>query len=137
MVRKFMKSQTVNADVVTMQKPVAGLPVFLTLIAVSVFFPDLLGNLDELLKCCSFPPIFIPYAIGSGICLAMAWIYLYRTLHIATASYMTLMSMVTPIIVSALALIFLDERLILIQIVGAGLIVLSGMAIYFSDIAYS
>jgi drug/metabolite transporter (DMT)-like permease len=55
----------------------------------------------------------------------------------ATASYMTLMSMVTPIIVSVLAMVFLDERLIGIQVVGAGIIILSGAATYISDIAYS
>jgi drug/metabolite transporter (DMT)-like permease len=67
----------------------------------------------------------------------MAWIYLYRTLDVATASYMTLMSMATPIIVSALALAILDERLVWVQIVGGGMIILSGVAIYFSDIAYT
>jgi O-acetylserine/cysteine efflux transporter len=137
LVRKFIKTQAVNADIVTMQKPLASLPVFGMLIGISVFMPEKLGNLNTVLKCCIFVPSYSIYAIGSGICLAMAWIYLYRTLQIATASYMTLMSMVTPIIVSVLALSFLDERLVLIQIVGAGMIVLSGVAIYFSDIAYS
>ena len=49
---------------------------------------------------------------------------------------MTLMSMATPIIVSVLAFVFLGERLVLIQGIGAGMIVLSGVTIYFSDIAY-
>jgi len=137
LVRRFLKTQAVNADVVTLQKPLAGLLVFGALIGISVFSPAILGNFNNVLKCCTFVPSYSIYAIGSGICLAMAWIYLYRTLQLATASYMTLISMVTPIIVSVFALIFLDERLILIQIVGAGLIVLSGVAIYFSDIAYS
>ncbi len=135
MVRKIMTTNAVPADTVTMQKPLAGLPVYLALIAVSVFFPQLLGNLNNVLRCCSFDLSFISFAIGSGICLSMAWIFLYRTLHVATASYMTLMSMVTPIIVSVLAVAFLDEKLIWIQGVGAGLIILSGVTIYFSDIA--
>jgi len=135
MVRKIMTTNAVPADAVTMQKPLAGLPVYLALIAVSVFFPQLLGDLNNVLKCCTFDLAFIPFAIGSGICLSMAWIFLYRTLHVATASYMTLMSMVTPIVVSVLAVAFLDEKLIWIQGVGAGLIILSGVTIYFSDIA--
>ncbi|MCP4142456.1 MAG: DMT family transporter [Chloroflexi bacterium] len=137
LVRKFMQSEAVNADVVTMQKPVASLPVFGVLIGISLFVPEILGNLDTVLDCCTFTPVFIPYAIGSGICLAMAWIYLYRTLKIATASYMTLMSMVTPIIVAVLAMVFLKEQFVLVQLVGGSLILLSGIAIYFSDIAYS
>ena len=137
MVRKILRAQAVHADVVTMQKPMASLPVFLALVGVSVYYPEILGNLKDVLQCCTFPPANIPYALGSGFFLAMAWIYLYRTLHIATASYMTLMSMATPIIVSVLAMVFLDERLFWVQVVGAGLIILSGVMIYFSNIAYS
>ena len=137
LVRKTLRTQAVNADVVTMQKPLASLPVFLILVGASLFSPQLLGGLQPVLSCCTFSPTYLPYAIGSGFCLAMAWIYLFRTLNVATASYMTLMSMVTPIIVSLLAIVFLDERLILIQIIGGGLIVLSGVAIYFSDIAFA
>lgn len=137
MVRKILRAQAVHADVVTMQKPMASLPVFLALVGISVYYPELLGNLRGVLQCCAFSPPYIPYALGSGFFLGMAWIYLYRTLHVATASYMTLMSMATPVIVSALAMVFLDERLVWVQIVGAGLIILSGVAIYFSDIAYS
>jgi len=137
MVRKFMTTQAVSADVITMQKPVASLPVFLALIGISIFFPEMLGNLSTVLNCCSFTPSFIPFAIGSGICLAMAWIYLYRTLHLATASYMTLMSMVTPIIVGVLAMVFLNEKFVLIQFAGAGMIIISGVVIYLSDIAYA
>jgi drug/metabolite transporter (DMT)-like permease len=137
MVRKILRTKTVLADVVTMQKPMASLPIFLALVGISVYYPELLGNLNSVLKCCTFSLAYIPYALGSGIFLAMAWIYLYRTLHLATASYMTLMSMATPIIVSVLAVMFLDERLVWIQVVGAGLIILSGVAIYFSDVAYT
>jgi len=136
LVRKILRTQAVLADVVTIQKPMASLPVFLVLVAISLFYPAMLGELKDVLQCCAFSAAYIPYALGSGFCLAMAWIYLYRTLHITTASYMTLMSMATPIIVSVLALVFLRERLVLVQGIGAGMIVLSGVAIYFSDIAY-
>jgi len=136
LVRKVLKTQSVRADVVTIQKPLASLPVFVLLIGISLFNPGMLGNLSSVLKCCTFSSAYIPYAIASGVCLALAWIYLYRTLHMTTASYMTLMSMVTPIIVSVLAMVFLDERLIGIQVVGAGIIILSGAATYISDIAF-
>jgi drug/metabolite transporter (DMT)-like permease len=137
LVRKILKTQAVHADVVTLQKPMASLPIFLVLVGISLIYPELLGNDHHVLNCCTFSPAYVPYALGSGLFLAMAWIYLYRTLNIATASYMTLMSMATPIIVSTLAMVFLDERLILIQVVGAGMIIVSGVAIYFSDIAFT
>ena len=136
LVRKVLRTQAVHADVVTIQKPLAGLPVFLILIGISGLSPALPGSLKDILHCCTFSISYLPYAMGSGFCLAMAWIYLYRTLDVATASYMTLMSMATPILVSLLAMVFLDEHLIWIQILGGGMIILSGVAIYFSDIAY-
>ncbi|MGD8403336.1 MAG: DMT family transporter [Anaerolineales bacterium] len=137
LVRKTLRTHAVDADVVTMQKPLASLPVFFVLIGISQFSPKLFGNLQPVLKCCTFSPDYFPYAIGSGICLALTWIFLFRTLSLASASYMTLMSMVTPVIVSILALTFLNERLILIQILGAGLIILSGVAIYFNEKVFS
>jgi len=136
LVRKILRTKSVRADVVTIQKPLSSLPVFLILVGISTVIPAIPGDLKDVLACCAFSVTYLPYAVGSGICLAMAWIYLYRTLDVATASYMTLMSMATPVIVSALALVFLEERLVGVQIVGGGLVVLSGMAIYFSDIAY-
>ena len=137
LVRKTLRTHAVDADVVTMQKPLASLPVFFVLIGISQFSPNLFGSLQPFLKCCTFSASYLPFAIGSGVCLAMTLIFLFRTLSVATASYMTLMSMVTPVIVSVLALTFLDEKLVLIQIVGGGLIILSGVAIYLSDIALS
>jgi drug/metabolite transporter (DMT)-like permease len=134
-VRKVLKTQSVKADVVTMQKPIAGFPVLMLLIGFSVIFPRGLGNLSQVLTCCSLSASFLPYAVVSGFCLAMAWIFLYRTLNVATASYMTLMSMVTPIIVSILAIFLLGERMVLIQVAGAGMIILSGVVVYLSDIS--
>lgn len=134
-VRSLLKQQAVNPDVVTIQKPLAGAPIFLGLVGFSMFYSDRLGNLGEVLACCSFSTNFLPYALASGFCLAMAWIFLYRTLNVSTASYMTLMSMVTPIFVSILAMILLGERLIGIQVVGAGMILLSGVMVSLSDIS--
>ena len=137
LVRKILKTKSVRADVVTLQKPLASLPVFMILVVLSIYFPGVFGNLSNVLQCCFISMTSLPYAIASGICLALAWIFLYRTLHMATASYMTLMSMVTPIIVSFLALVFLNERLIWIQVLGAGLILFSGAATYISDIVFN
>ena len=134
-VRKILKEQSISADVVTLQKPLAGIPVFLGLVGLSILFADQLGNLGEIIDCCSFSASYIPYALVSGFCQAMAWIFIYRTLAVSTASYMTLMSMATPIIVSILAIVFLNETLVPIQILGAGMILSSGVLIYFSDIS--
>jgi drug/metabolite transporter (DMT)-like permease len=137
LVRKFIKSQPIRADVVTMQKPIAGITVLFVFIAILGFISTIFGGQLAVLNCCTFSSAYLPYAISSGFCLAMAWFYLNRTLKVATASYMTLMSMVTPVIVGVLAFIFLGERLELVQVIGAGMILSSGVVVFFSDIVYS
>ncbi|MGB2965082.1 MAG: DMT family transporter [Anaerolineales bacterium] len=136
LVRKYLKAQSVRADIVTLQKPIAGLPVILVLVGISVWHPVIFGKLGLIIACCKAPLSSLPYAFGNGLCLAITWIYLNRTLEVSSASYMTMMSMVTPVIVSLLAIFFLNETVIWIQIVGAGMIILSGVVIYFSDISH-
>jgi len=136
LVRRFLKNQPIQADVVTMQKPLASFPVLLLFIGVSQFYSSAAGEFNQLLSCCIFSTQDLLYAVLNGFCLAMAWIFLFRTLKVSTASYMTLMSMLTPVIVSLLALAFLGETLVWVQIIGAAIVILSGIVIYFSDIAY-
>jgi uncharacterized membrane protein len=136
MVRKFLKNQPLDPDVVTMQKPLASLPVLLLLVGLVSAYTNFSTTPDPLFRCCSIKPADFIYGVLTGICLAMAWIFIYRTLKVSTASYLTLMSMMTPVLVSILAIIFLGESLLMIQAVGAGLIIISGVMIYYSDMAY-
>ena len=136
LVRNFLKDQPLNPDVVTMQKPMASLPVLLVLAGIAMIINTQSGMQSALLSCCETSSTDLIYGLLTGVCLAVAWIFIYRTLKVSTASYMTLMSMLTPVIVSVLAIIFLGETLVLIQAIGAGLILISGIVIYFSDIAY-
>ena len=135
LVRRILRSQPVNPDVVTMQKPVAGLLVLLLLVGAVVIFGELSGSQSPIFGCCTVSPSYLTYAAATGICLAGAWFYLNRTLKVATASYMTLMSMVTPVLVGILALFFLGETLVWIQVIGAALIIMSGIAISLRGIA--
>lgn len=135
LVRKYLKTQPVRVEIVTLQKPIAGLPVILGLVSLSVWNPSIFGALQQVMSCCEAPLAALPYTIGNGFLLAMTWIYLNNTLEVSSASYMTMMSMITPVIVSLLAMIFLGETLIWIQILGAGLIILSGVVTYFSGIS--
>jgi len=135
LVRKHVKSQPIKIELVTFQKPLAGLPVVLVLVSLAVWSPDIFGSLSQTLSCCKPPLAVLPHTVGNGFLLAMTWTYLNNTLKISSASYMTMMSMITPVIVSLLAIIFLGETLIWIQILGAGLIILSGVVTHFSSIA--
>jgi uncharacterized membrane protein len=132
-----LKDRPIEADVVTMQKPLASFPVILSLVGLSFIISSSSGVFNQVFDCCQQPSTVWIYILLNGFCVAMAWIFLYRTLKVSTASYLTMMSMLTPVIVSLLALVFLGESLIWIQVVGAGMILLSGIVVYFSDIAYA
>ena len=97
-------------------------------------FPGWFGGLEAVLGCCSFSVQYLPYAVVSGIGLALTWIFLFRTLKVATASYMTLVSMLTPVLVSALAVVFLGERLNGMQGAGVGMILVSAVFIFWSGV---
>lgn len=82
--------------------------------------------------------LFVIQHIGLVIVIAItmffALIFLYKTLEIKSASYFTMMNMITPIIVVVLSLIFLRELINLNQIIGGTLIIISGILIYRADI---
>lgn len=77
---------------------------------------------------------YLPYVVANGVFLALLWIFLNRTLRVASASYMTMMSMMTPVILTALALVFLKESIEPIQILGAIFIISSGFVTHYLKI---
>jgi drug/metabolite transporter (DMT)-like permease len=136
LVRKFLKDRPLEPDVVTMQKPLASIPIMLLLAGVLLLVSKLSDVSGDLFSCCSVNSVDLMYVLVTGFCLAMSWIFISRTLKVSTASYMTLMSMLTPVIVSILAIVFLSETLVPVQAIGAAMILSSGVVIYFSDMAY-
>jgi len=134
LLRKYLLSQSLDIELITLQRPISILPVALILVGFVLWSPN--SIFGEILKTpgVSMPLISYLYAIGNGIILALTWTFLNQTLKVTTASYMTMMSMATPIIVSILAMIFLHETMVLIQYLGAGLIILAGVVTYSSDI---
>jgi drug/metabolite transporter (DMT)-like permease len=136
LIRKFLRDKPLDPDVVTMQKPLASLPILLVLVGISLGTNPMTGFPESIFSCCTVTSVDLIYVLLTGFSLAMAWIYVNRTLKVSTASYLTLMSMLTPVIVAVLAIVFLGESLVWVQVIGAGLIILSGIVIYYSDMAY-
>lgn len=66
--------------------------------------------------------------------MAMLMILIYRTLRITSVSYLSMMSMSTPVIVTILGVVFLNEHFSLIQALGGILIILSGVFIHLKNI---
>lgn len=131
LVRKAIKDSNISGDIVSFLRPVAGIPVFLLFIFLSPLYPPQIRNVftADYLNLS-----FLPYVLGSGIFTALLWIFLNRTLKVATASYMTMMSMMTSVFVAILAVSFLKEQIAFAQIFGGLLTIIAGVVIHYSDI---
>lgn len=131
LVRKAIKDSNISGDIVSFLRPVAGIPVFLTFILLSPLYPL---QIRSVFTADYLNLSFFPYILGSGIFTALLWIFLNRTLKVATASYMTMMSMMTSILVAILAISFLKEQITSAQIIGGILTIAAGIVIHYSDI---
>ena len=73
---------------------------------------------------------FVPsFVLISAILSTLTIIYLNKLLNLATASYATMMTMVVPVIVTVLGLIFLKEPINIFQILGGIIIIISGILV--------
>ena len=132
LMRKGLRGNPVDPDLVTWLKPLAGLPLFgVFALLVGVVQPhSRLARLD------GFSLPLLGYSVLAGVLLALTWLYLSRSLKQGTASYMTMLSTLTPVLVSVLAVLLLGETMSGVQILGGGLVVAAGVSVYFSDIGY-
>lgn len=124
LIKKIMKSHTVDSDVITFLRPISGLPVFLGFISLSSFFPT---QTQIMFQKDIFNFDFTGYALLNALFACLLWIFLNRTLKVASASYMTMMSSLTPALVALMAIVFLKESLIPIQWLGVIMIAFSGV----------
>lgn len=65
-----------------------------------------------------------------GATSALTGVFISRTLALASASYMTMMSMLTPVIVTVLGTFWLNETMNILQISGGIIIIGSGVLVY-------
>ncbi|MBU1967043.1 EamA family transporter [Patescibacteria group bacterium] len=131
LIRKFLKNNPVSGELVSFLRPIAGLPVLLLFLSLSPFYPE---RIQSVFAVDLLDLTYLPYLISIGISSSLLSIFLNRTLKFASASYMTMMSMMTPVMVGIMAMMLLGESLAMIQVVGAVLIILSGVATHYLKI---
>lgn len=124
LIKRILKTQSIDSDIVTFLRPISGLPIFLGFIALSPYYPT---TTQQMFQENIFNLTFAGYAFLNAIFASLLWIFLNRTLKIASASYMTMMSSLTPALVAILAITFLGESLVPIQWFGVIMIGLSGL----------
>jgi drug/metabolite transporter (DMT)-like permease len=131
LVRKAIKDNNINGDIVSFLRPVAGIPVLLMFIFLSPLYPV---QIRSVFSANYFDFSFYPYVLGSGVLTGLLWIFLNRTLKIATASYMTMMSMMTSVFVAVLAVLLLKEQITFAQVFGGILTIIAGIITHYAGI---
>ena len=127
-IRQGLNGTKASANLASYLKPLAGLPIFLLLVAL---LPK-----NSLLTQGQLSLSHLNYSFLAGILIVLTWLFLNRSLKITTASYVTMLSTATPVFVSVFAMLILHEHLAPIQAIGGALILLSGVSVYFSDMSY-
>lgn len=122
--RKILKKTKVDQDIISLLRPVAGIPVIIFFIIISPIYPQ---PVKEIFQADIFQINYIGFVLMHSIFLSLTWIFANRSLKSASASYMVMMSSTTPILVTVLAMVFLSEQLKIIQSVGVVLIIASGI----------
>ncbi len=131
LVRKILRDSTVSDEIVTFLRPVAGIPLLVAFVFLAPLYPEPIRRVFQV----NIFEIGFPLLVAAnGFFLALMFLYLNRTLKVASASYTTMMSMITPVIVTILAVAFLKETMKWIQVVGALLIISSGVATHYLKI---
>lgn len=130
LVKKALNKQTVNGDLISLLRPVAGIPVLLLFVWLSPLYP---GAVQSVFQINYGDWSLFWHIIGSGVFTALLWTFLNRTLQVASASYMSMMSMMTPVLVAVLAVWLLGEQLLWVQIFGGALTIAAGIIAHYSQ----
>lgn len=125
--KKYLKNHQIRPLTMSFVRLVGGLPILAFLMAATSILPWPAKNLFVVDL---FNGQFFGYAFVVGIFDALNTVFAFRTLNLASASYLTMMSSITSVLVALIALIFLQETMIGVQILGGGLIVFAGVITY-------
>jgi drug/metabolite transporter (DMT)-like permease len=80
------------------------------------------------------PDINIFWVFGSGLMIVLGTLALSRVLRETSASYVSMMSMSTPVVTLVFAYAFLGEEMTTAQLVGGVIVVFSGFLVHTADV---
>jgi len=132
LIRKVLREKPVSGEIVAFLRPISGFPVILFFVILAPFYPEALQSTFQV---DFFSFRFFGYVCLAGVSTAVLTLFLNRSLKIASASYTVMISMMTPVFVAFFAYIFLHERILPIQIIGAVLIIVSGIITHIMKVA--
>jgi len=127
-IRGILKKHSVDADIATFFRPIGGLTLLVLFFLMSPLYPS---ELKSVFQVNLFDFHLFPYVFINALFIAFTWSFLSRALKVGNASYMSIMSSLSPVIVGILAYAFLHETLSTIQLIGAGFIVFGGLITHY------
>jgi len=127
LIKKMIKTAFVDPDIATLLRPASGIPFLLLIILFSPFYSP---SFQEVFRVNIFEINLPFYVILNGVFLALTWIFVNRTLKVASASYTALLGSLTPILVAILALSFLNEKISIVQFIGILMIISANFIIH-------
>ncbi|HBX69827.1 MAG TPA: hypothetical protein DEH25_10745 [Chloroflexi bacterium] len=125
-----LRRTKISGELISAVRPFVGTPF---LLAYALLVPHFSVATRAAFGDTLWQPEILPFALLNGLLTVLTWVFLNRTLTVATASYMTMMSMMTPVLVAMLAVTFLGETLALVQLLGAGLIIAGAVFTHFRE----
>jgi drug/metabolite transporter (DMT)-like permease len=126
--RLLLRGNKVSGETATFVRSLITLPVVMFVVLVAPVLPSFAQGVFLVNP---FEFGYLSYGLIRGALSAITLIFLNRSLKISSASYNTMMSMMVPVMVSVLALLFLGERVSVMQALGGGLIILSGVGTHY------
>ena len=69
------------------------------------------------------------YFLLSGVIGALATIFIAKAFSVATVSYVSMFTMIAPVLVAIVGILFLNESMNIYQVVGGLLIIVSGVLV--------
>lgn len=124
LMRKILRDSPVSGEVVSLFKPLVGIPFFLLLWSLNRFYP---APLSATFSENPFDVSLFLFAAIAGTLAALLWIFLYRSLKIAESAYVSMLGMATPVLVAIMATLLLKEPIGSAQVLGGTIIIISGV----------
>jgi len=124
LIKSQMKRTNISGELIAAFRPIVGSPTLIILaVAIPGIVPELSGHFGQNYLASKAAP----YSITNSFLTIGLTMFLYRTLRVSSASYVALMSMTNPVIVTILGYYILGETLTTVQLLGGALIIIGGI----------
>jgi len=127
-IKIILKSTSINPDVVSFFRPIGGMPVLIGFAAFAPLYPTSVQNIFQSNVFEIHQPV---YVLLNAVFITFTWLFVNRTLKVASASYTAMLPAITPILLALLGVFVLKEEIEIIQIIGIVFILSSSFVAHY------